>query len=270
MSQLKGYGFVSDTDESLETKSGAKFGGNFGVAFLTKFAYSPNVAKEGQEPREAIEVVVKVGEREYKDWINPITKVVDKNNVEITDRASQAFIDGYNLLITQQNAVVVHYLKSVNITEDLIAQALSVPSVSFSDYATKVCALLPIGYDKKPLDLFLEYQWNFGKKADGSLQDKTYPTLPRNMKGGYFIVPAHNGVWTEKREEDGKLTYVNSNGQKHPFERSADFMKGNKGTQQVFGQAPQGPSAMNAMTPGVGAAAPSGWGQQAATTAAAQ
>jgi hypothetical protein len=43
MSQLQGYGFVSDSDESLKTKSGARFGGNFGVAFLTKFAYNTNV-----------------------------------------------------------------------------------------------------------------------------------------------------------------------------------------------------------------------------------
>lgn len=266
MSQLKGYGFVSDTDESLETKTGAKFGGNFGVAFLTKFAYSPNVAKEGQEPREAIELVVKVGEREYKDWINPITKVVDKNNVEITDRTSQAFIDGYNLLITQQNAVVVHYLKSVGVTEETIAQVLSTPVASFADYATRICSLLPIGFDKKPLDLFLEYQWNFGKKADNSPQDKTYPTLPKNMKGGYFIIGALPGVWAESREEDGKLCYVNSNGQKHPFQRSADFMKSNKGTQQVFGQAAQ-PQA-NPMAAGIGAATPSGWGQAAQAAAA--
>jgi len=269
MSQLKGYGFVSDTDESLETKVGAKFGGNFGVAFLTKFAYSPNVAKEGEAPREAIEIVVKVGEREYKDWINPITKVVDKNNVEITDRTSQAFIDGYNLLITQQNAVVVHYLKSVGVTEATIAQALSTPIASFADYGSRVSALLPIGFDKKPLDLFLEYQWNFGKKADGSPQDKTYPTLPRNMKGGYFIVGALPGVWAETREEDGKLCYKNSNGQKHPFERSADFMKSNKGTQQVFGQAAQ-PQAANPMAAGIGAATPSGWGQAAQAAATAQ
>ena len=53
MSQLQGYGFVSDSDESLKTKSGAKFGGNFGVATLAKFAYNANVAKEGQLQRVA-------------------------------------------------------------------------------------------------------------------------------------------------------------------------------------------------------------------------
>jgi hypothetical protein len=63
------------------------------------------------------------------------------------------------------------------------------------------------------------------------------------MKGGYFIVAAQPGVWVEKKDEngnleDGKLVYVNSNGQKHPFERDANFMSSNKGTQQVMGGAP--------------------------------
>jgi len=237
MSQIQGYGFVSDSDESLKTKSGARFGGNFGVATLAKFAYNSNVAKEGQEPREAIEVIVKVGDKENKDWINPVTKVVDKNNVEITDKTSAEYINGFNALMSQQNAVVTHYLKAVGVTEEAMKAAFINPVVSFADYAQRVCALLPIGYDKKPLDLFLEYQWNIGKKQDGTLNDKTYPTLPKNMKGGYFIVPAQPGVWVEERGEDKSLCYKNSNGQKHPFERDANFMTGNKGTQQVLGQA---------------------------------
>jgi hypothetical protein len=244
MSQIQGYGFVSDSDESLKTKSGAKFGGNFGVATLAKFAYSPNVAKDGQEPREAIEIEILIGDKKSSAWINPVTKVVDKNNNEITDKASQDYINGFNALMSQQNATVTHYLKAVGVTEDSLKAAFVNPVVSFADYATRVCSLLPIGYNSRPLDLFLEYQWNIGKKADGSLNDKTYPTLPKNMKGGYFIVPAQPGVWAEKREEDGKLTYVNSNNQKHPFERDANFMSGNKGTQQVLGQA------ANASAPG--------------------
>lgn len=256
MSQLQGYGFVSDSDESLKTKTGAKFGGNFGVAFLTKFAYSANVAKAGQEAREAIEVEVTVGERGYKEWINPVNKVVDKNNVEITDKNSPEYIAGFNALIVQQNATVTHYLKAVGVTEEAMRAAFTTAPVSFADYAQRICSLLPIGYDKKPLDLFLEYQWNFGKKQDGSLNDKTYPTLPKNMKGGYFIVPAHAGIWVEAKSEDGRLSYNNSNGQKHPFERDANFMSSNKGTQQVMGASVAAASPMGAMT----AAAPgNGW-----------
>ena len=252
MSGLLGYGFVSDSDESLKTKAGAKFGGNFGVAFLTKFAYSPNVAKEGMPPREAIELEVTVGERGYREWINPVDKVMGKNNVEITDKTSPEYIAGFNALIVQQNATVTHYLKAVGVSEEALRAAFTAPVASFADYATRISSLLPIGFDKKPLDLFLEFQWNFGKKQDGSLQDKTYPTLPKNMKGGYFIVPAQAGVWVENRE-DGKLSYVNSNGAKHPFERDSNFMSSNKGTQQVIGQPAAAASPMGASlgaTPG--------------------
>jgi hypothetical protein len=238
MSQLLGYGYVSDSDESLKTKTGAKFGANFGVAFLSKFAYNANVAKEGQPAREAIEIEVAVGERTFKEWINPVERVLDKNGNEITNKASKEYIDGFNTQITQQNATVIHYLKSVGVSEEVIKASFANPPVSFADYATRCCALLPAGYNSKPLDIFLEYQWNFGKKQDGTFQDRTYPTLPKNMKGGYFIVAAQPGVWVEEIAEDGSLSYVNSNGQKHPFERDANFMSSNKGTQQVLGSAP--------------------------------
>lgn len=235
--QVMGYGFVSDTDESLKTKSGSRFGLNSGVCFLTKFAYSPNVAKEGDDPREAIEVVVKVGDNEFRDWINPVSRVVDKNNVEITDKTSAAYINGFNALMIQQNATVTHYLKATGVTEDMLKAAFATPVNSFAEYAQRVCSLLPPNYTVKPLDVFLEYQWNFGTNKDGQPNTKTFPTLPKNMKGGYFIVPAQPGVWTEHFDEKGTLEYRNSSGQKHPFFRDSNFMESNKGKQQVFGQA---------------------------------
>ena len=261
MSQLLGYGFTSDSDEGLKSRTGGKFGLNAGNCVLAKFAYNANVAKAGQEPREAIEVVVKVGDREYKDWINPVSRVMDKNNVEITDKTSPEYINGFNTAIVQQNATVIHYLKSVGVTEDTLKAAFATPVFAFSEYAQRVCSLLPIGYDKRPLDLFLEYQWNFGKKEDGTFNDNTYATLPKNMKGGYFIVPAQPGVWVESRGEDGSLSFKNSNGQKHPFERDANYMNSNKGTQQVLGQVPTANAGFSAgaMTPGNGAAATSSW-----------
>lgn len=258
MSQLLGYGFTSDSDESLKTKTGGKFGLNAGNAFLAKFSYNANVAKEGQEPREAIEVTVKIGDKDFNDWINPITLVRDKNNVEITDKASPEYIAGFNAAMIQQNAVVTHYLKAVGVTEEALKASFVNPVTSFADYATRICALLPANYQTKPLDVFLEYQWNLGKKQDGSLNDKTYPTLPKNMKGGYFIVPAQPGVWAENRELDGKLSYTNANGQKHPFERDANFMSSNKGTQQGVGT-PTPSAFANPMTPGNGAAATTDW-----------
>ncbi len=253
---LAGYGYVSDSDETLKSKTGGKFGGNFGVAFLTKFAYNENVAKEGQPARAAIEIVVQVGDSEYKDWISPITKVYGKNNVELTDVASPEYIAKYNEEMKQQNALVIHYCKSVGIMEEQLKNVLMAsPIMSFQDYANRVCSLFPAGYNTKPLDLFLEYQWNIGTKADGTQHDRTYPTLPGNMKGGYFIVPKQPGVYTEVRD-GGALKYVNEPGTEHPFYRSENFMKSHKGTQQIAGQAAPANTAFN---PGDGTAQASTW-----------
>jgi len=259
MSGLLGYGYISDSDESLKSKTGGKFGLNVGNCFLSKFAYNSNVAKEGQEPREAIELTVTIGDREYREWINPVDRVVNKDNVEIVDKTSKEYEDGFNALMIQQNAVVTHYLKAVGVTDDGLKAALAVPPTSFADYATKLVSTLPIGFDKRPVDVFLEYQWNFGKKADGSFHTETYPTLPKNMKGGYFIVPAQPGIWKELRTEDGGLVYVNSNDAHHPIAKDANFMKGNKGTKQVAGQMPGASASSGVMTPGNGAAATTQW-----------
>lgn len=257
MTELQGYGFVSDSDESLKSKSGGVFGLNAGNASLVKFAYNPNVAKEGDPVRDAIEIIVKIGDRESKDWINPITKVVDKDNNELTDTTSEAYKIAYNALMNQQAALTIHYVKATGVTEAQIKAALqSAPIPDFATYAQRMCALLPAGYENKALDVFLEYQWNFGKKQDGTFNDKTYPTLPKNMKGGYFIIPAQPGIWVEKRGEDGSLTYVNSNGAVHPFDRSANFMKSNKGKQQGVAVAQNAASPMQGQTPGV----IGGWG----------
>lgn len=252
---LQGYGYVPDNDESLKSKSGGKFGGNFGNAFLTKFAFNPNVAKEGEPVRPSIEVEVTVGDRAYKTWINPITQVIVKD-VTYTEFTTPEVIAEYNAQMIQQNAVVTHMVKAVGVSEEALRNALQNGVASFTDYAQKVCALLPVGYDKKPLDVFLEYQWNFGKKQDGSLNEKTYPTLPKNMKGGYFIVPAQPGTWKEVIAEDGSLTYQNNAGAVHPFERDAAFMASKKGTQQSLNE-PAASTPMSQMTPG--AAQQSGW-----------
>jgi hypothetical protein len=256
--QKIGYGYVADNDESLKSKSGGKFGGNFGSCFLTNFKYNPNISKESSdEVRPAIEVTVKVADREYKTWINPVTQV-SVNNVMTTDLTSPEAIKEFNKAITQQNAVVTHYLKAVGVSPESLKNALMNGFSSFEEYAQKVCSLLPVGFDKKPLDVFLEYQWNFGKKQDGSLNDKTYPTLPKNMLGGYFIVPAQAGVFNPVIAEDGSLSYVNNVGVAHPFERDSSFMTGKKGTQQVLGQS-SSESAMSSGIPTPAAPTESSW-----------
>jgi hypothetical protein len=234
--QIQGYGYTADNDEALKTKSGGKFGLNAGNTALVKFAYNPNTAKEGNPAREALEITVKVGDRDYPMWISPITKIYIKN-VEVTDFSTPEAIAVVNAEMTQQQAVITHIVKSVGVTDAQLQAALTAsPVTSFADYATRLVSLLPAEFETRPLDVFLEYQWDFGKKQDGTLNDKTYPTLPKNMKGGYFIVPAQNGVWGEQKSPDGSLFYKNANGQIHPIEKDAAFMEGNKGTQQVAGQ----------------------------------
>ena len=253
---LQGYGYVADNDESLQSKQGGKFGGNFGVAYITQFEYKENVAKEGNPEREAIEVVIKVRDREQKVWFSPVNKVFGKDSQELKP-GDEGYAEGFNAQMVQQNATVIHYLKALGVSEDSIKNALSGNITSFKEYAQKIISLLPTGFDKRPLDLFMEFQWAFGKKADGTLNDKTYPQVPKNMKGGYFIVPAQPGNWEEKRGEDGSLFYVNAEGTEHPFKRDESFMSGNKGTQQNLGGTSDDSDFSNPMAQGE--AQSSGW-----------
>lgn len=230
--QLVGYGYVPDNAEDLQSKQGGQFGGNFSCVYITQFEYKENVAKEGNPEREAIEVTIKVKDRDQKVWFSPITKVF-ANGAEVQP-GQEGYAENYNANMIQQNATVTHYLKALGVSEDAIKNTLSTGVASFKDYAQKITSLLPTGFDKRPLDLFMEFQWNFGKKADGTMNDKTYPQVPKNMKGGYFIVAAQAGKWEEKRGDDGSLFYVNGQGIEHPFKRDEPFMSGNKGKQQFL------------------------------------
>lgn len=265
-SGLQGYGYVSDNDEGLTSKTRGKFGLNQNST-LFKFAFNANVAKDGEAPRAAIEIEVHVQDGKYLNWVSPITKVYGKDNEVLTDPTSPEYIKSYNEAINQQMGLVTHYLKAVGVSEEAIKNALTAsPITGFADYAQRVCALLPADYNKKLVDVFLEYQWKIGTKADGTENERTFPTLPSNMKGGYFIVPAQGGTYNEVRD-NGDLKYVNQSGTEHPISKTKDFMESNKGTQQVKGQAPGTPG-NEAFTPGNGEAQASTWGQASATGAA--
>lgn len=223
-----GYGFIDDTDASLRTKQGGKFGLNAG-AFLTKFELNPKSGKDGADG-DALDVSVLVGEKDFNMKIYPTTKVYDKKNNELTDVNSKEYVDAFNADIQQKNAVILHLLKSVGVTEQQIRGAFAAPVDSFADFINGLVALLPADFKSKPIDIFLEYQWNI---SEG--QDRTFLQLPKNMKGGYFACMAQPGVWTEEKAE-GKLIYRNQNGAIHPFERDKNFMEGNKANQQIEGQ----------------------------------
>lgn len=259
--QMLGYGYIDDTDDSLQPKAGGVFGLNAGTATLQKFSFreaSPAVAAsegvpEKKEVSESIEVEVLVGDKVFKDWINPITKVFGKNNAELTDKTSAEYINNYNAAMKQQGAIVTHYLKSVGVPEATIKATLTAtPITSFADYGRRVTGMIPVNASTVALDVFLEYQYNI---ADG--QDRTWLTLPKNMKGGYFITQAQPGKWTEQRV-DGTLKYVNESGATHPFDRDKNFMESNKAKQQGAGA--DATTTNNPMAGGSNAApAPSTW-----------
>lgn len=227
--QKRGYGFVDDTDQSLKSKSGGKFGLNGKEAFLFKFELNPNAGADGALG-DALDVSFNIKEKSFNLRIYPVTKVYDAKNQEITDVNSKEYITGFNTELTQKNAVIVHILKAVGVTEAQIKTALGQPMEDFAAFINALVTLLPANFNTIPLDLFLEYQWEIP-----SGQDRTFLQIPKNMKGGYFVCPAQDGTWTEVLSE-GKLTYTNATGQVHPFDRDKNFMESNKAKLQQAGQ----------------------------------
>jgi hypothetical protein len=123
----------------------------------------------------------------------------------------------------------VHALKAVGVTQEAVDKVYANGITDFVDFAKKMLVLLPDNYKTIPIDFFLEYQWQISKN-----QSKTYPEIPKNMKGGRFLSPAINpvGKWTEHRTTDG-LSYVDSHNNTHPFERNSNFMESAKGYEQT-------------------------------------
>jgi hypothetical protein len=243
-----GFGYVDDTSDDLRTKSGGVFGLNPGC-FVSKFEYNPNAGADGTAT-DALDIHLLVGDKEFRRRIYEPTKVY-KDGVEIADTNSKEFIDGYNDQWKQSNAVIVHILKAFR-TEAEVKQGLSIPIPDFRTFLITVQSLMPNGFNSKPVDAFLEYQWNIN-----SGQDRTYLQMPSNMKGQYFLVPAQPGPWKEQLNDDGSMIYVNPTGQQHPFKRDKNYMESKKAIQQIEGQQPVA-GAANMAPPQGGAAAATG------------
>lgn len=252
-----GYGgsFVSDNDKSLQSKSGGTFGLNRGN--LTKFAFNPNAAKEGETPRAAIDIEVTIGDNIFKSWVNPITKVFGKNQEELTDNTTEEYKKAYFEMRNQQYGTVTHYLKAVGVSEENIKRAMET-ATSFESWAQNLVSLLPGDFSTRPVDVFLEYQWKIGLG-----QDRTFLKLPDNMKGGRFITPHVAGEFEAVHTPEG-LKYVHKeNKSEHPFARNKNFMESNKAKQQGVGAnngpAPVSGNGQSAINPGNGAAKKSSW-----------
>lgn len=225
---------AKDTDKSLQGKSSGVFGLN-GPVNVTKLEYTNRAGKKDAEgnPTEghAFDIHVQIKDREYN------MRIYDSTGQEMMDSKQNRVKpgeEGYDDLFkadgVQKVATIKHALKAVGVTDAQI-DAVAPTATSFVDFFQKLGALAPAGFNTKPVDVFLEYQWNI---AEG--QDRTFLQLPRNMKGGIWIVPAvtPQGKWHEVRTEEG-LSYKDDAGNVHPFTRNAGFMESNKAIQQGEG-----------------------------------
>lgn len=247
-----GFGFQSDEDESLKSKSGfGLFGLNTGV--IQKFEYTPASKDDtGRELSEQISVEIKIGESVLKQWWMPVNKVFGKNGEEL-DSTHPDYTKGYNEQMKHFKSVMTHYLKTF-ISEEALKAAFSTPISSFGDFAKLVCTLMaPAVAEAKPIDVFLQYQW---KIKEGNTM--TFLELPKNLKDGSFITASMKpvGAWKEVRNAEG-LSYVDDAGNVHRFKRSKSYLESPKAIQQKEGQ--ENSSAGNAMNTGASTAAASTW-----------
>lgn len=242
------WGFQSDNDESLKTKQGGVFGLN--NANITVFEYNPNAGKD-ESPADAIDITVAVGDKEYRSRVYDITGDLFKGDNKISPD-EPGYNELYNAEKTQREAVVIHVAKALGATEESIKTALQNGNVTdFKSWAIAITNIKGADFATKPVDAFLEYQWNI---QEGN--DRTYLQLPKNMKGGRFL-SAHIppvGAWESKMTEKG-MVYMDSAGNQHPFDRSKNYMEGNKANQQIEGEETAGSSVMA----GAGGATKSKW-----------
>ena len=231
------FGQVNDNDQSLKSKVGGVFGLNPSVNF-TKIAYNPTAGADGAAA-DAVDINVKVGDREYNTRIYDVTGGLYNAKNELVEAPgegevwSDEYTTLYNTEMKQRMAVIIHAVKAAGVTQAQLDTALATPLATFAAWAEVVCALLPANYTTNPIDVFLQYQWNI---KDG--QDRTFLEVSKNMKGGRFFCAsvAAKGQWNEVFDATG-LKYVDSDGgAEHPFTRSSNFMESPKAYLQVEGE----------------------------------
>lgn len=242
------WGFQSDTDDSLKSKQGGRFGLN--QALITKLEYNPNAGTDGAAA-DAIDCTVSIGDKEFRHRTYDITGDLYKGDNTIAP-GEPGYDELFNTEKAQREAVVVHTLKALGVTEDQISKALAGGNVTdFASWAKAMCGAKPSNFNVLPIDVFLEYQWNIG--ADN---DRTFLQLPKNMKGGRFLSAAIDpvGKWNEVRDAKG-LRYVDDANNEHPFTRSSNYMESNKAIQQIEGEEAAPAVASPGTAPGAGAVA---------------
>ena len=222
-----GYGVVNDEDSSFAGNGGNY--GHFGLnqnCFFTEFCYNPNAGSNGAAG-EAIDFTIKVGEKEYRRRIFDVVGALYGANNTLVQPTESGYKELADKAKKQLSAVIVHALKSLGITQEVINSKFTTPVANFQDWATRLMSLVPSNLTSIPIDIFLHYQW---KISEG--QNKTYLEIPKNLKDGKFLCPAIKAVFKEVRDNQG-LYYIDENNQNHLFERSASFLTSPKAVRQV-------------------------------------
>jgi hypothetical protein len=218
-----GYGYASD-DVKI---SPFNFGGNFGNCFLTKIEWIPNGGANGAE-QEALDIIFKINDVDKSYRMFPVTQGFDKNNQPVKDPNSKEFKDA----LQDWNAKMTHIMHCF-VSDDVLKAALAKRIKSLKEYAAVIKALLPKDFDKKPLDIFLQYQWQ-----PSANKSRTYLEIPKKMSYGKWLCPAMAGNWKEMKAENidentrKALWYVNEEGQEHIFVKNGWFMSGKFSHQQ--------------------------------------
>lgn len=231
MSNMKNIFGVEADDKSLQTKKGGVFGLNTGN--ISKLEFVEETSEENSY--KAVDLVTKIGDREYFNRFFLNDRVYNKNN-ELIGPGDENYEDEYYNHYSQIVAVIKHALGALGVSKETINSALAgVTSDQLFEGMKRMTGLVPSGFQNIPVDIFLEYQWNIPAG-----QDRTFLTLPKNMKGGEFLCASMTpqGSWTEVRGSAG-LHYVDDAGNKHLFQRSETYMESNKAIQQGVNDSPE-------------------------------
>ena len=224
------YGAIDDEDSSL--KGGDSKYGNFGLnqnCYFTKFEFNPNGGANGTN-MEVIDLEIKIGEKDFRKRIFDVdpTKPLYGTNGQLLSPDSPEYLDAFIKAKKQISAVVIHAVKALGVTQEQINTAFQIPVSSFKEWITKIISLLPADFKKRPVDVFLQYQW---KIAEG--QNKTYLEIPKNLKDGKFLCPAIEGTFKEVRDSKGLYYFDESINKVHLFVRTASYLASNKAIRQT-------------------------------------
>lgn len=197
------------------------FGLNAGKTYLKKFEWTPTGGKDGAQ-LEALDIIFTINGTDKSTRKFPITEAFIKNSKEKTsDPNSPEMIEAHK----DFNAIISHIMH-IFVDDERYKSTLSRKISSFREFCEIVAGMLPKGFDKIPLDIFLHYQWEPSKG-----QKKTYLEIPNKMSQGRWLSLAQPGEWVEHRKTENlketdrdALYYENERGERHPFVRSGYFL----------------------------------------------